>query len=202
LWNALRTSYTPLAGEGLPALGRLERSATTPGGRVRILLRELLMHGAAFDEAGWDMITEALTIQMKLLTDQPLKVAGLEFTPAAEAPAAAGGVPRNSITVPTVQAIAGTIQSAKGETHAATLILECLEKNGRKFDVSEVLRMVAEKSDPQRELKSVQAAAQLIFVGATRPTHLLVFAAHRDRGKRYAETMIDAGWYIRDLTER
>jgi hypothetical protein len=160
------------------------------------------MHGAAFDEAGWDMITEALTIQMKLLTDQPLKVAGLEFTPAAEAPAAAGGVPRNSITVPTVQAIAGTIQSAKGETHAATLILECLEKNGRKFDVSEVLRMVAEKSDPQRELKSVQAAAQLIFVGATRPTHLLVFAAHRDRGKRYAETMIDAGWYIRDLTER
>jgi hypothetical protein len=103
--------------------------------------------------------------------------------------------------VPAVRAVPGTIQSAKGETHAATLILECLEKNGKKFDVTEALRMVAEGSDPQRELKSVQAAVQLVFVGATRPTHLLVLAAQRDRGKRYAEMMIDAGWHIRDLTK-
>ncbi|MBJ6622158.1 hypothetical protein [Streptomyces sp. DHE17-7] len=61
--------------------------------------------------------------------------------------------------------------------------------------------MVAEGSDPQQELKSVQAAVQLIFVGATRPTHLLVLAAHRNRSKRYAEAMIDAGWDVRDLTE-
>ncbi|WP_037914156.1 hypothetical protein [Actinacidiphila yeochonensis] len=63
-------------------------------------------------------------------------------------------------------------ECAKGETHAATLILECLEKNGRKFDVTEALRMIAEASDPQWELKSVQAAVQLVFVGATRLTHL------------------------------
>ncbi|QWQ43714.1 UvrD-helicase domain-containing protein [Streptomyces sp. YPW6] len=201
LWNALRASFAPLTGEGLPALGRLERSAATPGGRVRILLRELLVHGAAFDEAGWGMVTEHLTVQMKLLADRPLKAVGLEFTPAAEAAAAAGGVPRSSAAVSAVRAVPGTIQSAKGETHAATLILECLEKNGKKFDVTEALRMVAEGSDPQRELKSVQAAVQLIFVGATRPTHLLVLAAHRDRGKRYAEAMIDMGWDLRDLTE-
>ncbi|WP_405535165.1 UvrD-helicase domain-containing protein [Streptomyces sp. NBC_00075] len=201
LWNALRASFTPLTGEGLPALGRLERSAATPGGRVRILLRELLFHAAAFDEAGWGMITEQLTVQMKLLADRPLKAVGLEFTPAAEAATAPGGVPKSSAAVPVVRAVPGTIQSAKGETHAATLILECLEKNGKKFDVTEALRMVAEGSDPQRELKSVQAAVQLVFVGATRPTHLLVLAAHRDRGKRYAEVMIDAGWDVRDLTE-
>ncbi|MER6081311.1 UvrD-helicase domain-containing protein [Streptomyces sp. NPDC001833] len=202
LWNALRASFTPLTGEGLPALGRLERSAATPGGRVRILLRELLVHAAAFDETGWGMITEQLTVQMELLADRPLKAVGLEFTPAAEAAAAAaGGVHRSSAAVPAVRAVPGTIQSAKGETHAATLILECLEKNGKKFDVTEALRMIAEGSDPQRELKSIQAAAQLVFVGATRPTHLLVLAAHRDRSKRYAEVMIDAGWDVRDLTE-
>ncbi|MCX5075467.1 UvrD-helicase domain-containing protein [Streptomyces sp. NBC_00513] len=201
LWNALRASFAPLTGEGLPALGRLERSGATPGGRVRILLRELLVYGAAFDEAGWGMITEQLTVQMKLLADRPLKAVGLEFTPAAEAAAAAGGVPRSSAAVPAVRSVPGTIQSAKGETHAATLILECLEKNGKKFDVTEALRIVAEGSDPQRELKSVQAAVQLVFVGATRPTHLLVLAAHRDRGKRYAEVMIDAGWDVRDLAE-
>ncbi|MFJ4972184.1 hypothetical protein [Streptomyces sp. NPDC088755] len=95
----------------------------------------------------------------------------------------------------------GTIQSTKGETYAATLILECLEKIGKKFDVTEALRMIAEESDPQCELKSVQAAVQLVFVGATRPTHLLVLAAHRDRGKRYAKLMIDVGRDVRDLTE-
>ncbi|MEV7976695.1 hypothetical protein [Streptomyces sp. NPDC086519] len=42
---------------------------------------------------------------------------------------------------------------------------------------------------------------QLVFVGATRPTHLLVLAAHRDRSKRYVEVMTDAGWDVRDLTE-
>jgi hypothetical protein len=183
-------------------LGRLERSTATPGGRVRILLRELLTHGATFDEASWSMMTEQLTLQMKLLADRPLKAVGLEFTPAAaEVAAAAGGVSRSSAAVPAVRSVPGTIQSAKGETHAATLILECLEKTGKKFDVSEALRMVAEVSDPQQELKSVRAAVQLIFVGATRPTHLLVLAAHRDRGKRYAEAMIDAGWDVRDLTE-
>ena len=201
MWNALRASFTPLTGEGLPALGRLERSPATPGGKVRILLRELLVHGPAFDEVGWSMITEQLTVQMKLLADRPLKAVGLEFTPSAETASAMGGVPRSSAPVPAVRAVPGTIQSAKGETHAATLILECLEKNGKKFDVTEALRMVAEGSDPKRELKSVQAAVQLVFVGATRPTHLLVLAAHRDRGKQYAEVMIDAGWDIRDLTE-
>ncbi|MFI0942716.1 UvrD-helicase domain-containing protein [Streptomyces sp. NPDC021020] len=201
LWNALRASFTPLTGEGIPALGRLERSAATPGGRVRILLRELLAHGTTFDEANWGMITEQLTVEMKLLTDGPLKTVGLEFTPAAELAATTGGVPQISAAAPVARAVPGTIQSAKGETHAATLILECLEKGGRKFDVSEALRMVALGSDPRSELKSVQAAAQLVFVGASRPTHLLVLAAHRDRGKQHAETMIDAGWDIRDLAE-
>ncbi|MEU5233047.1 hypothetical protein ACH4MN_16220 [Streptomyces anulatus] len=41
----------------------------------------------------------------------------------------------------------------------------------------------------------------LVFVGATRPTHLLVLAAHRDRSKKYADAMTGAGWDIRDLTE-
>lgn len=201
LWNALRASFTDMTGEALPALGSLNRSAATPDGRVRFLLRELLVHGATFDEVAWGMITEQLTVQMTLLAGRQLKTVGLEFTPTVEPAAAAGGVLWNSAAVPAVRAVPGTIQSAKGETHAATLILECLEKNGKKFDVTEALRMIAEGSDPQRELKSVQAAVQLVFVGATRPTHLLVLAAQRDRGKRYAEMMIDAGWDVRDLTE-
>ncbi|MCK9876970.1 UvrD-helicase domain-containing protein [Frankia sp. Ag45/Mut15] len=201
LWNAVRASFTPLTGERLPSLGRLDRSAETPGGRIRILLRELLAHTAPFEKANWSLLTEQLTVQMKLLADRRLRVIGLDFTPATEAIIEAGGVSKSSVAAPAVRAVPGTIQSAKGETHAATLILDCLEKTGKKFDVTQALRVLAERSDPQQEPESVQAAVQLVFVGATRPTHLLVFAAHRSRSKRYAEMMIDAGWYVRDLTE-
>lgn len=76
------------------------------------------------------MFTEPLTVQMKLLADRPLKTVGLEFTPAAEVAAAVCGVPRSSAVVLAARSVPGTIQSAKGETHAATLILECLEKTG------------------------------------------------------------------------
>ncbi|MEK8146395.1 hypothetical protein NKH18_49350 [Streptomyces sp. M10(2022)] len=47
---------------------------------MRILLRELLVHGAAFDEVGWGMLIEQLTVQMELLADRPLKAVGLDFT--------------------------------------------------------------------------------------------------------------------------
>ncbi|MER5948973.1 UvrD-helicase domain-containing protein [Streptomyces sp. NPDC001904] len=201
LWNAVRASVSSPASDGLPALGRLERSMATTGGRVRILLRELLLNADEFDAASWTEVTEQLAAQLKLLNGCQLREPGMEFTTATAAGAALGPAPAAVAAVPAARAVPGTIQSAKGETHAATLILECLGKTGRKFDVTEALRMIAEGSDPLRELKSIQAAVQLVFVGATRPTHLLVFAAHRDRSKKYADALAGAGWDIRDLTE-
>ncbi|MFG2592352.1 UvrD-helicase domain-containing protein [Streptomyces sp. NPDC048438] len=201
LWNAVRASVSSPTDDGLPALGRLERSMATTGGRVRILLRELLLNAYEFDGASWGEATEQLAVQLKLLNSCQLRGAALEFTTAATEGAAIGPAPAAVAAVPAARAVPGTIQSAKGETHAATLILECLEKTGKKFDVTEALRIIAEGTDPLRELKSVQAAVQLVFVAATRPTHLLVLAAHRDRSKKYADAMTDAGWDIRDLTE-
>ncbi|MFJ7423656.1 UvrD-helicase domain-containing protein [Streptomyces uncialis] len=201
LWNAVRASVSSPTGDGLPALGRLERSMATTGGRVRILLHELLLNAHEFDAASWGEATEQLAIQLKLLDGCQLRQAVMEYIPAAAVGAAPGPAPAAVPAVPAARAVPGTIQSAKGETHAATLILECLEKTGKKFDVTEALRMIAERSDPLRELKSVQAAVQLVFVGATRPTHLLVLAAHRDRSKNYADALTGAGWDIRDLTE-
>ncbi|MFK4066583.1 UvrD-helicase domain-containing protein [Streptomyces sp. NPDC029674] len=201
LWNAVRASVSSTTGDGLPALSRVERSMATTGGKVRILLRELLLNADGFDAASWEEATEQLAVQLKLLTGCQLRQSEMEFTTAVAAGTVLGPAPAAVAAVPAARAVPGTIQSAKGETHAATLILECLGKTGRKFDVTEALRMIAEGSDPLRELKSVQAAVQLVFVGATRPTHLLVLAAHRDRSKKYADAMAGAGWDIRDLTK-
>ncbi|MFF8657518.1 hypothetical protein [Streptomyces huasconensis] len=62
LWNAVRASVSSPNGDGLPALGRLERSVATTGGSVRILLRELLVNADEFDAAGWGMATEQLAV--------------------------------------------------------------------------------------------------------------------------------------------
>lgn len=107
LWNALRASFTLRTGEGLPALGRLERSASSPGGRVRIMLRNFLAHGPTFDEANWSMISEQLTVQMELLANQSLKLVGLESTPAAGAATATGDILKGSTKAPVPRAEAG-----------------------------------------------------------------------------------------------
>lgn len=95
--------------------------------------------------------------------------------------------------------VAGSIQSAKGETHAATLILECLERSGKKYDVHEVLGLLSRQQDASKALVTIQRAAQLVFVGATHPTHLLAFAAHHTRAERYVEAMTARGWSIHDI---
>lgn len=47
----------------------------------------------------------------------------MEFAPAAAAGAALGPAPAAVAAVPAARAVAGTIQSAKGETHTAILSL-------------------------------------------------------------------------------
>ncbi|MCQ8835269.1 hypothetical protein [Streptomyces malaysiensis] len=90
-------------------------------------------------------------------------------------------------------------RAPRGETHAATLILECLERSGKKYDVHEVLGLLSRQQDASKALVTIQRAAQLVFVGATRPTHLLAFAAHRTRAERYVEAMTARGWSIHDI---
>ncbi|MFJ1550579.1 hypothetical protein [Streptomyces sp. NPDC088246] len=78
-----------------------------------------------------------------------------------------------------MMSVATSIQRAKDETHAATLILECLEcldSRGRKYDVYETLALVAQSKDVADVSPTLRKAAQLLFVGITRPTHLLALA--------------------------
>ncbi|MFD6025248.1 hypothetical protein [Streptomyces griseoluteus] len=98
-----------------------------------------------------------------------------------------------------VASVAGSIQSAKGETHAATLILECLERSGEKHDVHEVLGLLSRQEDASKALVTIQRAAQFVFVGATRPTDLLAFAAHHTRAEPHIEAMTARGWSVHDI---
>jgi hypothetical protein len=81
------------------------------------------------------------------------------------------------------------------------LVLECLDRTGKKHDVTEVLALLAGVGDIARASPTIRRAAQLIFVGATRPTHLLAFAALRERAEPHTEALAERGWAVHHVTD-
>ena len=88
----------------------------------------------------------------------------------------------------------GTVHSAKGETHTATLYLETFVHNHESI-----------KSKRQLEGNFVvtvdgvrtKEAAKIMYVGLSRPTHFLCFAAHQDRIDEAMRTQMKGlGWQI------
>ncbi|HAV4812243.1 TPA: AAA family ATPase, partial [Acinetobacter baumannii] len=69
-----------------------------------------------------------------------------------------------------------TIHKAKGETHTATLVLETY-RNG--YDINQLLPLL--KGD---KCKGHVVKKKLLYVGMTRPTHLLCLALHKSYEKK------------------
>lgn len=68
-----------------------------------------------------------------------------------------------------------TIHRAKGETHTATLVMETFKKG---YDINQLLPLLKGKKK-----KSFLAKKKVLYVGMTRPTHLLCLAIHRSYAK-------------------
>ncbi|MEU0401888.1 UvrD-helicase domain-containing protein [Streptomyces sp. NPDC006197] len=206
LWEGVRTTMRPALTVPLPSLSRLERSMTTAGGQLRMVLRELLMGSGDADETAWKSATARLLELVPDLAQVPLRDAAalaesLRFVSRPESTVIDVVTDRNDQDPPLqVPSVAGSIQGAKGETHAATLLLECLDRRGSKHDIQETLKLLA-GGDIERAQVTVQRAAQLIFVGATRPTHLLMLATHRQHAAPYTEELVARGWSIHETSD-
>ncbi|MFH8392196.1 UvrD-helicase domain-containing protein [Streptomyces sp. NPDC018036] len=202
LWNAIRDVARLATPSGLPPLRRLDRAPGTTGGRSRLLLHDLLTNPLD-SHVEWAVLTARLLRLLPDLTQSPLKGVARLADLLAHIPYAAQTAPVPEASTDAdqsvVASVAGSIQSAKGETHTATLILECLERSGKKYDVQEVLGLLSRQQDAGKCSVTVQRAAQLVFVGATRPTHLLALAAHRTRAEPYIEAMAARGWSVHDI---
>ncbi|MEU0029512.1 UvrD-helicase domain-containing protein [Streptomyces sp. NPDC006335] len=202
LWNAVRDVARLASSGGLPPLRRLDRDPATAGGRARLLLHDMLTNPLD-SPVEWTVLTARLLRLLPDLTQSPLKGVTRLTDPLAHIPYVAQPAPVRAASADAdrgvVASVAGSIQSAKGETHAATLILECLERSGKKYDVHEVLGLLSRQQDASRALVTIQRAAQLVFVGATRPTHLLAFAAHRTRAEPHIEAMTARRWSVHDI---
>jgi hypothetical protein len=77
----------------------------------------------------------------------------------------------------------GTVHSAKGETHTATLYLESYYYNdaGKSYESQRLFNQFDGKDVATTALQRVKQSARMVYVGFSRPTHLLCFAVHKNR---------------------
>lgn len=78
----------------------------------------------------------------------------------------------------------GSVHSAKGQTHTATLYLETFYQGNHE---SEYLKNIFTLNNIKTNKKYLKQAARMTYVGFSRPTHLLCFAVHKARMPRDIE---------------
>jgi DNA helicase-2/ATP-dependent DNA helicase PcrA len=90
----------------------------------------------------------------------------------------------------------GTIHSAKGQTHTATLYLETFYQG--KYE-SEYLKEIFLGNDFNPNRKYKKQATKMAYVGFSRPTHLLCVAIHKDRFDRDLSRINNDIWKVVEL---
>lgn len=96
----------------------------------------------------------------------------------------------------------GTVHSAKGKTHCATMYVETAYQRPT-YDSSKVIKFDSNPFLHQEHKcngKFDRQALKMMYVGFSRPTHLLCFAALKENIGNDLQPYIDAGWAIEDLT--
>ncbi|SHJ05766.1 UvrD-helicase domain-containing protein [Pseudozobellia thermophila] len=100
----------------------------------------------------------------------------------------------------------GTIHSAKGQTHTATLYLETFYNKGYGNYESERLRNQLKGKNIVDTLKSnvggkdkIRQTTKMAYVGFSRPTHLLCIAIHKDRFDSVLSDLNDDDWDIIEI---
>jgi hypothetical protein len=97
----------------------------------------------------------------------------------------------------------GTVASMKGETHAASLILESYGGTSRKFDVALGLEYIAGTAaiNISKLPKTQQAQMRNLYVAMSRPMKLLCLAANENRVSHdMRDALVSKGWNIEEVT--
>ncbi|MFC1443138.1 UvrD-helicase domain-containing protein [Streptacidiphilus sp. N1-10] len=204
LWDTLRElsrTITMDHPEGhtatpLPALSRLDRTPGQAGHKVRTVLHKLLTLDFTDAEPWYTVLPELpgpLTELTGIFHGSPSEAVRAEWLTHTPLSAPLDRVQRAPGIVP---AKIGTIAGSKGETHSATLLLECANRAGQKHDLASVLPLILGSTDIGSASASDRQAAQLAFVAVTRPRYLLALAMHEDRVAMHREALQTAGWLV------
>ena len=110
----------------------------------------------------------------------------------------------------------GTVHSAKGKTHCATMYVETCYHN---YESQKLLVVEKKATNTRAEIllpnpllgnahkyrdekdKFAKQTLKMMYVGFSRPTHLLCYAALKENIGENIQPYIDAGWEIVDLSK-
>jgi superfamily I DNA/RNA helicase len=99
-----------------------------------------------------------------------------------------------------------TVHSIKGETHTAALYLESFYykdgrgENAKSYESQRLHKQFKrEKLEPDNAGSRTEKSAKVLYVGFSRPTHLLVFAVHEKRYNEYLKDIDADKWEVKKL---
>jgi hypothetical protein len=125
-------------------------------------------------------------------------------TPAA-APAAPAVLVPNRVRLHGFDIELASVHAVKGQTHSATLYFESAfysDGKGAAAKSYESQRLAAQflgQLFAAAPAVRVQQSAKMVYVGFSRPTHLLCFAVHKQRYEAGLAAVADHGWEVVDL---
>lgn len=107
--------------------------------------------------------------------------------------------PANIVRLEEIDIDITTVHRVKGETHTATLYLETFYQRCHESDrLEDALKGIAIETTAH---KYVKQSAQMVYVGFSRPTHLLCFAVHESRFSKLEAGINLNVWKIERLVE-
>jgi len=185
--------------------------AFTPNGTIDKLTRQLALSGEELCSDGQrDALIESLYTQLKLYLPEDLSLEKFKGLNVFEDAGVSGILGTSTSTRCEISFQGrcldiglGTVAGMKGETHAASLILESYGGSSRKFDVALGLEYIAGK--PAKNIsklpKTQQAQMRNLYVAMSRPTRLLCLAANESRvSQALRDALVLKGWHIEDVT--
>jgi DNA helicase-2/ATP-dependent DNA helicase PcrA len=109
-----------------------------------------------------------------------------------------GGEAANSFTRDGVTVEIATVHRVKGETHAATLYMESFYERGGggNYESERLAGQLKEGVLPTEPHNLVVQSAKMVYVGFSRPTHLLCFAVHENRFAKLEADMAPGLWEV------
>ena len=169
--------------------------------KANLACETLLRAPISCNTAGeWQTVLASLAVQLTALIGRPVGVNELLRCDATKfsGPIAAGAQPLGTTAIDGIDI--ATIASVKGETHAATLVLESFFN--KRYDVADMLPFLCgEKSSVGVTHAQTLKFLHNMFVAATRPRRYLAFAIHCGRLQAQQRSQLLArGWSIVDVT--
>jgi len=92
-----------------------------------------------------------------------------------------------------------SIHSVKGETHTATLYLETSYR--KNTESSRLKEQFLKKKIKSKANKITKQSAKMVYVGFSRPTHLLCYATKKENFQNHLSTIDKNMWEIIDITD-